>query len=138
MKTNFLLTTVLFLQLGCMAAQNIPAVTDTQQQLHDMYRKKRNNNMIAGWAMVGAGTAMVIGGIAINLDSGFDFNSNTNQNKGLWLSYVGGATVLGSIPLFVCAGKNNRKAKLALTSGNAFNGRAGKETVAGLSLTVPF
>ena len=41
-------------------------------------------------------------------------NDSTNNDKGIWLSYLGGATTIASIPFFISAGKNKRKAKLFL------------------------
>jgi hypothetical protein len=68
---------------------------------------------------LGGGVAMIIGGIAINMAQPV-FGSNASSednNKGLWLSYLGVATTLVSIPLFISAGKHKKKAKIQLKNG---------------------
>lgn|GEM_PF-4412722 len=50
---------------------------------------------------------MIISGITINFSEGW---GEGNQNKGLWLSYVGGLATLVSIPLFISAHKNKKRA----------------------------
>jgi hypothetical protein len=83
----------------------------SQQPLltEEAYLKKSKSQKTAAWVLFGGGLGMVSGGIAINLSGGI---LNGNGSKGLWLSYVGGATVLSSIPLFITASKNKRKAAL--------------------------
>lgn len=81
----------------------------SQQPLltEEEYLRKSKSQKTAAWVLFGGGLGMVSGGIAINLSGGI---LNGNGSKGLWLSYVGGATVLSSIPLFITASKNKRKA----------------------------
>ena len=57
---------------------------------------------------------MTIAGIGINLSGGILDNDSTNNDKGLWLSYLGAATTIASVPFFIAAGKNKRKAWLSL------------------------
>lgn len=71
------------------------------------YLKKSKSQKTIVWVMVGSGVAMIGGGFAINLSSGWGAG---NTNKGLWLCYVGGATALGSIPFFISASKNKHRA----------------------------
>jgi hypothetical protein len=79
--------------------------------LHDLYMKKHKTNNTVGWIMLGSGIGMTLGGFATNVSTGW---GEGNKNNGLWLSYLGGATTLASIPFFISAGSNKRKAKLAL------------------------
>lgn len=90
--------------------KNNTSMSTSPQALHDMYMQKRKTNNTVGWIMLGSGIGMTTGGIAINLSGGI-FNNNS---KGLWLFYLGRATTLASIPFFISAGSNKRKAKLAL------------------------
>lgn len=73
------------------------------------YLQRVRNKKLGAWLLIGGGTAMVVGGLAINWDQPF-FGAGTRPNKGLWLSYVGCASLLGSIPLFISAHKDKKKA----------------------------
>ncbi|WP_347923119.1 hypothetical protein [Pontimicrobium sp. SW4] len=97
--------------------QEIPTNSnETPQELYDFHISKKKSNNIAGWITLGGGAAMFIAGIGINLDPK-QLASSQDNNKGLWLSYLGGATTLASIPLFIAAGKHKRKAKIQLQQG---------------------
>lgn len=89
----------------------------SQQELYDFHLSKKKTNSIAAWITLGGGLAMVVGGISINMSGGIVDGDSTNNNKGLWLSYLGGATTLISIPLFISAGKHRKKAKIQLQNG---------------------
>lgn len=71
------------------------------------YLRKSKKQKVAAWVSLGAGIGMFIGGIAINLNGDW---VEANKNKGLWLSYIGGATTLVSIPFFIFAHKNKKRA----------------------------
>ena len=64
--------------------------------------------------MLGTGIGMTIAGLGINMEGPLLDNDATNNDKGLWLSYVGAATTIASIPFFITAGKNKRQATLSL------------------------
>jgi hypothetical protein len=89
----------------------------TPQELYDFHISKKKVNKTAAWITLGGGVAMIIGGIGINLSGGIIDNDTTNNNKGLWLSYLGGATTLVSIPLFISGGKHKKNAKIQLKNG---------------------
>ena len=72
----------------------------------DYLQKSKQQKTIA-WIMLGSGICMVGGGLAINLSGGI---LNGKGSKGLWLSYLGGVVTLTSIPLFIAASKNKKKA----------------------------
>jgi len=43
----------------------------------------------------------------------------TNENKGLWLCYIGGAATITSIPFFISSHKNKKRAaSIALSNQN--------------------
>ena len=71
----------------------------------EYYMQKSKNQKITAWVLLGTGIGMTLGGMAINYSS-----TDGGEDQGLWLSYLGGATALTSIPFFISAGKNKRKA----------------------------
>ena len=78
------------------------------------YLKKAKGLRTAAWCTLGGGFAMSVTGVAINVGSPWD---GEHVNSGLWLVYLGAASVLTSIPLFFSAHKNKRRAAaLAVTS----------------------
>ncbi|WP_067147688.1 hypothetical protein [Pseudotamlana agarivorans] len=97
------------------------ALTEAQnqsaQELYDFHIKKKKTNNTVAWIVLGSGVAMIVGGYGINMSGGIIDNDSTNNNKGLWLSYLGGAVTVASIPLFISAGKHKRKAKIQLQNG---------------------
>lgn len=76
----------------------------------DQYLQKSKNQKNIAWILLGAGIGMTIGGIVINLDQPVYGGSSKDNAKGLWLSYLGGATTLASIPFFISARKNKKRA----------------------------
>ena len=101
-------------------------LNQTPQELYDFHISKKKANNTAAWITLGGGIAMIVGGMGINLSGGILDVDTTNNSKGLWLSYLGGATTLGSIPLFIAGGKHKKKAKIQLQNGavgfdNKFN-----------------
>ena len=106
----------------------------TTQELYDFHISKKKTNKTAGWITLGGGVAMIVGGIGINLSGGIVDNDSTNNSKGLWLSYVGGATTLLSIPLFISSSKHKKKANIQLQNGAV--GFENKINYSGVSITL--
>jgi hypothetical protein len=109
-------------------------------QSYDIYMNKQKTNNKVAWACLGSGIAMTITGIGINVGGGIIDGDPTNNTKGLWLSYLGGATTLTSIPFFISAGKNKRKARMSLKNESV---TISKTTISNLnytsvSLVIPF
>jgi hypothetical protein len=106
--------------LICVSSQfSFTQVLDTTQEKtnkewYDFHIKKKKTNNTAGWITLGGGVAMILGGLAINVGDGI---LSDNGDKGLWLSYLGGAATVVSIPLFISAGSHKRKAKLYVEQG---------------------
>jgi len=117
MKQSLLLIFCLgFINLS--TAQETPINSNqSPQELYNFHFSKKKENNLAGWITLGGGAAMIIGGLGWNLSGGIVDGDSTNNNKGLWLSYLGGATTLASIPLFIAAGKHKKKAKIQLQQG---------------------
>jgi hypothetical protein len=82
----------------------------TPQVLYNMYMQKHKSNKTIGWILFGSGLGMA--GIGMTIFGKQDFEASTN--KGITLAFAGGISMLGSIPFFISAGNNKRKAKLAL------------------------
>ncbi len=77
-----------------------------------MYLQKSRNQRTAGWIMVGGGAAMLVAGTVI-FSSNFDLFSSKNDDAasaGGVMMLVGTGCCLGSIPLFISAAHNARKA----------------------------
>lgn len=78
------------------------------------FQKRDLPNVIVSWSMVGAGIGMALAGYGSNMRGGIIDSDTTNNDKGIWLVYVGAATTLASVPFFIGANKNKRKARLEL------------------------
>lgn len=135
MRKQIFLFGCFLLSIQFILAQHIDTVMhQTPQSLHDFYMHKRKVNTIAGWIVVGSGIGMFVGGASINISSGW---GEGNHQRGIWLCYLGGATTLASIPLFVMAGVNKRKAKLALKNETVLDRKIyGNFNYAALALTI--
>jgi hypothetical protein len=103
MKKIIMGTLLLLIATATFSQQTNPTPTLTKQD----WLQKSKHQKTAAWIMLGSGICMVGGGLAINLSGGL---LNGNGSKGLWLSYLGGATTIASIPLFIAASKNKNKA----------------------------
>jgi hypothetical protein len=109
------------------------------QEIYDFHIRKKKANNTAAWITLSGGIVMIVGGIGINMAEDLDnifSDDNTNNNKGLWLSYLGGATALSSIPLFVAKGKHKEKAKIQLEKGVV--GFDNKVNYTGISIVFSF
>ena len=81
------------------------------------YLKKRKNQNTTGWVLLTGGTTLLIigGTIGANFNGLFDPNrpqqsSPKNESLATILQITGGAATLASIPFFVAASKNKKKA----------------------------
>ncbi|WP_242155954.1 hypothetical protein [Aestuariivivens sediminis] len=106
------------------------------QEVYDYHFSKMRSNKTAAWITLGGGVAMVVGGIVWN-SSAFTIGPDSEDvTDGLWLSYLGGATALASIPLFIAAGKHKKKAEIQLKNGAV--GLIKKIKYSGISFSVNF
>ena len=81
--------------------------TGKQDFSKEYYVQKSKRQETAGWVLLGAGTAMGIGGIII-MDQGDIFSADFEA--GAILALAGAASGLASIPFFISSGSNSRKA----------------------------
>ena len=102
-------------------AQVMETSTDVSPQPHyDFYSLKQKRQKTAAWICFGSGLAMTITGLVINsadevvTATTLGLMEVEKEHGGDWLIYLGGATTFTSIPFFISAGKNKRKAALSL------------------------
>ncbi|MEO8117645.1 MAG: hypothetical protein ABI653_08330 [Bacteroidota bacterium] len=80
------------------------------------YLKKAKTEKIVAWITLGAGVGMIAGGFAIaggpvgGIGEGGLGAHSHNTNKGVGLCYAGGAVALVSIPIFIWAHKDKKRA----------------------------
>ena len=81
----------------------------------DDYLTKSKHQKTAAWIMLGGGWGLGIAGVVVGFNGTVDLLSGqfdkagNNIGAGGILIIASGAAMLGSIPLFIAAGKNKRK-----------------------------
>ncbi len=85
-----------------------------QPKAKDYFLKRSKNQKTAAWIMLIGGTVTTAVGAAVSVSGGLDRafgdpSADKNQTLADILSYTGSAAMLGSIPLFIAAGKNKKK-----------------------------
>ena len=77
----------------------------------DEYLKKSQSRKNLGWVMVGSGVLLGIISVVVAADDvGSSLSSGKPSNDGSIMLIVGGAIIIGSVPFFISAGVNKRKA----------------------------
>ena len=82
-----------------------------------LFQKARKQNTIA-WILLPAVIVMTAAGSLANFGYSLYGSGLTDSKKYLWISYLGIGTTLASIPFFLKAGKNKRKANFILKHGS--------------------
>ena len=121
---------LLFTPLLIQAQEIDNSFNKTPQEMHDMFMQKHKSKTTAGSITLGLGLAMAGVGFAI-IDEDYGI-------PGAGLILNGGIATLVSVPLFISAGSNKRKAKLALKSEKVSVGMIDKSNNLSLSITIPF
>ena len=88
-----------------------------QRSIRDSLLQKSKNQKTGAWVLLGGGAALALGGAAVTANSAtnalFDVIDNgsgkTSPAGGIMIA-AGLASMAGSIPLFIAAGKNREKA----------------------------
>jgi len=103
MKKFFICTMFLLMTTSSFSQQ-----TDLSQSLtRQDYLKKSKNQKTAAWILLGGGVALAVGAPILTISSATWFQSDASWE----IAFVTGcASVLGSIPLFIAAKRNKRKA----------------------------
>lgn len=84
----------------------------TTAQTTDDYLLKSRHQKTAAWILAGGGTGLVFTGYLIGLHGVVDLVNNGhtgNIGAGASLIIIGGAAMLGSIPLFIASSNNRRR-----------------------------
>ena len=121
MKKIMIYVMLLLLSATSFSQQNNPSQPFTRED----YLKKSKNQKTAGWILLGGGAVMSAIGSVVLLNEVadiyvniFDPNpppANNDETLGSVL-FVGGVLAMaGSIPLFIAAGKNRRKAAASVS-----------------------
>ncbi len=125
MKLPYTLFLILVLTFQCAIGQVIDTSTSkTPKENFDFYSLKQKRQETAAWICLGGGTALTITGIILTgnitrgkIDDVGEFGQRLSEGlSGTAFIIVGGASSLASIPLFISAGNNKRKASLSLKS----------------------
>ncbi len=104
----------------------LPAASFSQQTTNNAppvkidYLKKSKNQKTAAWVLLGGGLGLTIAGVAIGANEvANDFvtiivtGEQQSSSTGAVMILAGGATMLGSIPLFISGAKNKGRAMSA-------------------------
>jgi hypothetical protein len=89
-------------------SQTVPDDVKTK----DYYLNRSRHQKTAAWIMLGSGVALTGVGLAVAAGETVDyaFGNSNSSNAGGVLAVVGIASALGSIPFFISASHNRRKA----------------------------
>jgi hypothetical protein len=105
---KFFICTMLLL----MTASSFCQQTDVSQSLtRQDYLKKSKNQKTAAWILLGGGFALAVGASILDVSSDW----SKSETPYLVALSIGCASMLGSIPLFIAAGRNKRKGMNAST-----------------------
>ena len=113
MKSIMLCFAFFILALHGYSQENKPDLQLTSEQ----YLKKSKNQKTTAWVLFGLGTTAIVGGIAVSNGSQDDFSKALNTAfVGAPLMLLGLTLDVISIPVFVSADKNKKRAMEASTS----------------------
>lgn len=109
---------MIFIALAIINASIYSQEPNLTDQTKDFYLQKSKNQNKTGWILLGAGTAMIIGG-AIVFDKSWDSDSATTTDISGFVILGGVIADLACIPVFISAGRNKRRAaSMALSYQN--------------------
>lgn len=83
------------------------------------YLQKSKRQKTAAWVLLGVGVAVAVTAPILSLGNYWnDFGNNSNESETPYdvAFFIGCASMLGSIPLFIASGRNKRKAMKASAS----------------------
>jgi hypothetical protein len=98
------------------------ADTSSTRAATNYYLKKSKSQKTAAWILLGGGALLTTVGIAVGvaettevLLGTFSTEEQSSFSAGAALTFTGLAVMVGSIPLFIAAGKNRRKAMASVS-----------------------
>ena len=147
MKLIFLSFFLIIFSLQTTQGQVIEPPTDKSSETSfDFYSLKQKKNKTTAWILLGGGLALTIYGLAINTADesarllSLGLFEIEDEHDGDWMIYVGSAATIASIPFFVSAGKNKKKATLSLNNAvsSIKSPKFNKKTYTSVSLAIQF
>lgn len=113
MKTTIITIIILLFTLSSTQAQLIEPTPDSSpQEFYDYYMIKNQKNKTAAWICLGGGAGLFVIGTAVGTAGLLDWDSSKmGTGTGFIVAGMVGAAV--SVPLFISAGNNKRKARLS-------------------------
>lgn len=119
MKGIIVLCLIYALTIPAVKAQKVDTANrNSQKDGYSYYMKRRTINNAAGWVLLGSGLIIASASYLTYVNNGFN---------GVWkqesLFYFGGIVAAASIPFFVAASTNKRKARLSLKSESITPGK---------------
>jgi hypothetical protein len=130
MRKKAVLLIIVILSIFAVHAQRLDTLSSGSQQQYQRYLKNRSTNKTIGWVLLGTGAALFTTAYLMNVSNGWN---GTPIGEGILEVGVTSATL--SIPFFVLAGENKRKARLAL-NGKASAQKGKKSVAAGVLVAV--
>ncbi len=106
MKPLFLLLFLFLIHLPLFSQQTNPRAIRAE------YLEKRLKQKRTGWILLGGGLVMTASGLGINM--GQSYGSSADNDNGMGLFIVGAITTIVSIPFFIAAHKNKKRAAAVL------------------------
>src|SRR5690242_14231762 len=118
MRKRAFLFMIGMLGMAALHAQKVDSLSEIARQQYLSYMKKRSTNKTFGWVLVGTGAALFGSTFLINNNNGWN---GPTKHQDLFVVGIGAAAL--SIPFFISASVNKRKAGLVLKGENvAFPG----------------
>ena len=99
---------ILFTMLMILSASSFSQQTNSHPTLSKQdYLQKSKNQKTTAWVLLGGGAALILVGDLVGNSKESSFS---DAATGVVIAGAGVLSMLGSIPLFIAAGKNKRKA----------------------------
>ena len=136
MKQLFII--LCFFTLQIVKAQVTEPIEKNAEKSYEYYTLKQHQNKKAARIFLKSGVALIaIGGyVAI---SGIANSESSASPIGVGIFILGVATTVTSIPLFIVAGNNKRKARLSLKADTVYYGIKGNNFISpSVSFSIPF
>ena len=118
MKLIFSSLFLVFFSFQMIQSQVIESATDkSSQESYDYHTLKQKKNKTTAWILLGSGVVITMAGVVVkSTDEVLGLIDGETEHRGDWMIYVGSAATIASIPFFISAGKNKRKAKMYLNN----------------------
>jgi len=142
LKGCIILMLLFVLSTQCASAQKVnTSVSNPPQTKYEYYMQKHKTNNTIAWLLLVPGVTMATIGVTVGVDNVKNvFTSGYDSHKGEAVAYTGGLMALVSIPLFISANGNKRKALLSLKKEKLSIGERGpgKFTYPAIAIKIKF